>query len=44
LIGMFRKGEVLPVIDSVFPLDRSADAFRHFASGTFLGKVLIKVA
>lgn len=31
-----------PVIDSVFPLDRTAEAFAHLRSRNFLGKILIE--
>jgi len=36
-------GQVTPIIDSVFSLDQASDAFRHFAKGSFLGKVVIRV-
>ncbi len=32
-----------PVIDRVYPLDRSADAFRHLASGAHFGKVCVEI-
>lgn len=32
-----------PVIDSEFPLDRLADAFRHMDSGAHLGKIVIGI-
>ncbi|WP_067715417.1 zinc-dependent alcohol dehydrogenase family protein [Nocardia yamanashiensis] len=32
-----------PVIDSVFPFDRAADAYRHFMEGDPFGKVVITV-
>ena len=32
-----------PVIDSVFPLDRAAEAFRHLESGAHFGKIVIAV-
>ena len=34
---------IKPVIDKVFPFDQAKDAFRHAASGDFIGKVVIAV-
>jgi len=36
------SGKLKPVIDSVFPLDRIAEAFAHLRSRNFMGKVLIE--
>lgn len=35
-------GKLKPVIDSIFPLDRTAEAFAHLHSRNVLGKVLIE--
>lgn len=35
-------GKLKPVIDSIYPLDRTAEAFAHLASRRALGKVLIE--
>ncbi len=35
-------GRLKPVIDSVFPLDRTSEAFAHLRSRNFLGKVLVE--
>jgi 2-desacetyl-2-hydroxyethyl bacteriochlorophyllide A dehydrogenase len=35
-------GKLKPVIDSIYPLDRTAEAFAHLASRRVLGKVLIE--
>lgn len=35
---------VEPVIDSSFPLERLADAFRHEASGAHFGKICVEIA
>jgi NADPH:quinone reductase-like Zn-dependent oxidoreductase len=43
LTALFSQGKLTPVIDSVFPLDKTADAFRHFAGGAFVGKVIISM-
>jgi NADPH:quinone reductase-like Zn-dependent oxidoreductase len=34
---------IKPVVDKVFPFDKAADAFRHQASGDFVGKVVVTV-
>ncbi len=35
-------GKVKPVIDSIFPLERTREAFAHLRSRNFLGKVLVE--
>jgi NADPH:quinone reductase-like Zn-dependent oxidoreductase len=35
-------GKLKPVIDSIFPLDRTAEAFAHLRTRNFLGKVLVE--
>lgn len=37
------KHQLHPVIDSVHPLEKSADAFRHLSSGQHFGKVAISM-
>jgi NADPH:quinone reductase-like Zn-dependent oxidoreductase len=37
------NGQLKPVIDSVFPLDRAADAHRRLDSGEHVGKVVLQV-
>lgn len=39
----FLEGKVIPVIDRVFPLAETRDAFNYFASGSFRGKIVIKI-
>ncbi|MCA1685455.1 MAG: NAD(P)-dependent alcohol dehydrogenase [Planctomycetia bacterium] len=39
-IGLHR---LRPVVDSIFPLDRAAEGFRHLESGAHFGKVVIRV-
>ncbi len=34
---------IKPVIDKVFPFAQAKDAFRHQASGDFIGKVVIAI-
>ncbi len=36
------EGKLKPVIDSVFPLDQTADAFAKLRSGKMLGKILVE--
>jgi len=43
LVQLFEEGKVVPYIDSSFPLKETANAFRHFLSGKFIGKVIIEV-
>ena len=40
----FQQGKVIPVIDKVFPLAETREAFKYFASGSFKGKVVLKIA
>ena len=45
-IAMVRAIEahgIRPVIDSTFPLDRLADAFRHLQSGGHFGKICVEI-
>ncbi len=37
------SGSIRPVIDRVFPLEKTADAFRYYAEGNFKGKVVVAV-
>ena len=39
-----REGRLLPVIDSVHDVERSADAVRRLASGQQFGKVVVRVS
>jgi NADPH:quinone reductase-like Zn-dependent oxidoreductase len=36
--------DLRPIIDSHFPLERLADAFRHQESGRHFGKIVVDVA
>jgi NADPH:quinone reductase-like Zn-dependent oxidoreductase len=40
---LFEDGKLTPVIDSTYPLEAIPEAMRHFESGTFTGKIVIKV-
>lgn len=42
LVELFEAGKIKPVIDKVFPLEKTADAFRYFGEGRFKGKIVIK--
>ena len=41
LVELFEGGKLKPVIDKCFPLEKTADAFRHFGKGCFKGKIVI---
>lgn len=43
MIRAFNATGMRPVVDSVFPLDRLADAYRHQASQKHFGKICIEV-
>ena len=36
------EGKLKPVIDSIYPLDRAAEALGHLRSRNFLGKILVE--
>jgi len=41
LSRLFEAGKINPVIDKVFPLEKTSDAFRYFGQGNFIGKIII---
>lgn len=43
IASLVERGDVTPVIDKQFPLDRTADAMRYIAEGHAKGKILIHV-
>lgn len=43
MVRAIEAHDLHPVIDSVFPLERLADAFRHMQSGGHVGKVCVEV-
>lgn len=40
---LFAEGKLVPVIDKIFPLRETREAFHYFASGSVKGKIIIKV-
>lgn len=40
---LFTSGQVVPVIDRVYPLQETAEAFRYYADGKFKGKIVISM-
>ncbi len=40
---LFEKGKLLPIIDKIYPLTETAEAFRYFATGKVKGKVIISM-
>ncbi|MEQ8426147.1 MAG: NAD(P)-dependent alcohol dehydrogenase, partial [Cyclobacteriaceae bacterium] len=43
LAGLVVDGKIKPVIDKVFPLEETSDAFHHFGKGDYKGKVVVAV-
>jgi NADPH:quinone reductase-like Zn-dependent oxidoreductase len=41
LCAMFASGVLKPVIDRTFPLPKTADAFRHYGTAPFVGKIVV---
>ena len=37
------NGKIKPVIDTVYPLDKTADAHRHYETGHSKGRVVISI-
>lgn len=42
LTHLVEEKKVIPVIDRVFPIQKTADAFRHFLEGKFVGKIVVR--
>lgn len=40
---LFEENKITPIIDKIFPLDETADAFRYFGEGNFKGKIVISI-
>jgi NADPH:quinone reductase-like Zn-dependent oxidoreductase len=43
VLKLIEAGKLRPVVDSVFPLERAADAHRHMESRKFFGKIVLKI-
>jgi NADPH:quinone reductase-like Zn-dependent oxidoreductase len=43
IVALGNTGKLRPVIDSVFPLDRGADAYQRLADGQQFGKLVLEV-
>jgi NADPH:quinone reductase-like Zn-dependent oxidoreductase len=43
LSRLFEEGKTAPVIEKIFSLEQTADAFRYFESGDFKGKIIIRI-
>ena len=43
LIDLFEKGIIVPIIDKVYPLEKTSEAFKYFGEGKFLGKIVISI-
>ena len=44
LSDLFQKGQFVPVVDKVFSLSDTRDAFSYFSTGSFKGKIVIKIS
>jgi NADPH:quinone reductase-like Zn-dependent oxidoreductase len=44
VVKLFARGEIRPVIDQVYPIDRASDAFDRLQRGEQFGKVVIAIA
>jgi NADPH:quinone reductase-like Zn-dependent oxidoreductase len=44
IAGMIEKGELKTFVDSVFPLEQAAEAFRKGMGGHLQGKVVVEAA
>lgn len=42
LVNAIEKNNIRPVVDSVFPIEKTQEAFRKFKSGTSFGKIIVK--
>jgi len=41
---LFDEGKIIPVIDKVFSLEETVNAFHYFGQGNFKGKIVISIA
>jgi NADPH:quinone reductase-like Zn-dependent oxidoreductase len=44
VLPLFDSGLLRPIIDSVFPFDRIADAHRHMEANANTGKIVVRIA
>lgn len=42
LAHLVETNKIIPVIDRIFPLKNTADAFRYFLEGRFVGKIVVR--
>jgi NADPH:quinone reductase-like Zn-dependent oxidoreductase len=40
---LLESGKVVPVIDKIYPLNKTAEALQHYLDGKFIGKIVISV-
>ncbi|NIM49838.1 MAG: zinc-binding dehydrogenase [Gemmatimonadales bacterium] len=43
VVRLLGQGHLRPTVDSVFPLDRGADALRHMERGEHFGKIVVEI-
>jgi NADPH:quinone reductase-like Zn-dependent oxidoreductase len=44
LTRLFEEKKVIPVIDKIYSLEETVEAFRYFGKGMVKGKVVIQIA
>jgi NADPH:quinone reductase-like Zn-dependent oxidoreductase len=43
LASLCASSQLSPVVDGIYPLEQIQDAFARFASGQFVGKIVISI-
>jgi D-arabinose 1-dehydrogenase-like Zn-dependent alcohol dehydrogenase len=43
MLAFVQKHEIVPVVDSVFPLSEGEKAFQRMGNGTQFGKIVLKI-
>lgn len=43
LTDLFERGIIEPIIDKVYPFEKTSEAFKYFGEGNFIGKIVISI-
>ena len=43
IVRVLRQGQLRPVIDSAYPLDRAVDAFHRLEAAEQIGKIVVEI-